>query len=61
MSRTIQLIDGQWQKLGAKGLHECCDCALVHEVSYAVQDGVLYERWRRSKKETVKARKKKSK
>lgn len=36
--------------------HECCDCALVHKVSYKLIDGELWEQWTTDRRETSKAR-----
>lgn len=57
----IQLYDGEWSPIHDKGLHECCECSLVHSVKYRLHEGVLFECWTVNKKETAKARKKKRK
>ena len=50
--------DGEWLDVGKFRLHECCDCGLVHRVSYRIHDGRLQESWkRRDAKAKRKARK----
>lgn len=38
--------------------HECCDCSLVHDTDYKVENGRIFTRWRRNDKETKVQRKK---
>ena len=54
---SIQIWDGKWYRLGMKPLHQCCHCALVHEVDHKIERGVVFERWREDKHETRKMRK----
>lgn len=37
--------------------HECCDCSLIHNVSYHVENGRIFTKWRRNQRATAKARK----
>ncbi len=55
---TTQLSDGEWVQSGLFTHHECCDCGLVHQVSYKLVDGQLWERWTREPKPRMKAAKK---
>lgn len=57
-NKVIQLVDGEWQPLGPNRVHYCCDCGLAHNLQFKLEGGVIYEKWTRNKKETVKARKK---
>jgi hypothetical protein len=38
--------------------HECCHCALVHDVEYVVEKGRIFTRWKVNAKETAQQRKK---
>ena len=54
---AIQLWDGSWYKLDDGYLHECCDCGLVHDVNYKMENGSLFMQWNTNTRETKKARK----
>lgn len=44
----VQLDSGKWVPIGRYQLHECCDCGLVHEVSFRYNKRVkrFEERWK---------------
>ena len=53
-----QVKEGKWtEELWTGNLDQCCDCGLVHEVSYRVVKGVLQSNSRRALGETDKIRK----
>ena len=54
---ATQVMEESWYAVGHHDLHECCDCGLVHRVSYNWEDGRLWENWKRDERETRKARK----
>lgn len=47
---------GKWY-LDKFDRHECCECGLVHDVKYTVENGRIFTRWKVNDKETDKARK----
>ena len=51
-----QLWDGVWYRIDDNYLHECCDCGLVHDVSYKLEKGTLFMRWNVDAKSTAAAR-----
>ena len=56
----IQIWDGVWYATPfGKPPHtlECCDCGLVHDIEYKVENGRMWERLTVNKKETNAARK----
>jgi hypothetical protein len=57
-SDFIDVPDGEWTQIRAKGLqHSCCDCGLVHTMDFRVNmDGQLEFRAVRSSKDTAKRR-----
>lgn len=54
---SIQLWDGAWYKLDDSYWHECCDCGLVHSVSFKLENGSLFYQWKTDKRQTALARK----
>jgi len=55
----IQLDSKKWYAVahGAKPLlEECCDCGLVHRVSWKIENSRIYVNYARDDKETKKAR-----
>lgn len=56
MSKTVEMYDGKWY-LEKFEKHQCCDCALVHEVDYKVENGRLFTQWKRNEEETKAERK----
>jgi hypothetical protein len=54
---TVQMYDHAWY-LDKFSRHECCDCSLVHETEWKVENGRLFTRWKRAEKETKDLRKK---
>ena len=53
---STQVQEEKWYAVGHHTLHECCDCGLVHRVSYNWENGRLWENWKRDDHETRKAR-----
>ena len=53
---TVQMYDDKWY-LDKFERHECCDCSLVHDVEYKVENGRLFTKWKRNEKETRASRK----
>jgi hypothetical protein len=49
--RYVQLMDGDWFYPTMHGHYDqCCDCGLVHEIKFKVEDGVVkFQVWRRPK------------
>ena len=54
---AIQLWDGSWYKIDDGYWHECCDCGLVHDVDYKLENGIIFMRWHVNKRQTKSARK----
>lgn len=57
---TIEIDEDKYYRVGFFTHHECCDCALVHDVEYRIEEhrGLieLFERWRRNDAMTKQAR-----
>lgn len=53
---ATQVYEEDWYAVGHHDLHECCDCGLVHRVTYRFERGRLLERWQRDPKATARAR-----
>ena len=51
---AIQVIDGQWFRVPSLKwwVHGCCDCMMIHDVSFKLVKGKLYSRWVFNKAET---------
>lgn len=59
-TNVIQLVDGRWYAFGFGGepfTEECCDCGLVHEIKYKVENGKMWVQYQRSAPRTCAARK----
>lgn len=41
---VVQIIEGRWYALGSYETTECCDCGLVHRLSYKLEKGRIFER-----------------
>jgi hypothetical protein len=54
---TVTMWDGSWY-LDKFIKHECCHCALVHDVEYKVENGRIFTRWKVNDKETKQLRRK---
>jgi hypothetical protein len=52
----VQIWDNKWY-LEKFDMHECCDCGLVHDVEYKVENGRIFTRWKRNDTATKKVRK----
>jgi hypothetical protein len=38
-----QVTDGEWVSVSKRGFREqCCDCGLIHEVTYRFDNGTIY-------------------
>lgn len=46
---TYEVVDGEWLPIGGFRFHVCCDCGLEHKVETRIHDGVMQERWTRTK------------
>jgi hypothetical protein len=56
--KYTQVKEGVWtSELWSRNLDQCCDCGLVHEVSYRIVKGVLQSRSTYARGETAKIRK----
>jgi hypothetical protein len=43
-----QIVSGRWYAIASGGEpfeEQCCDCGLVHDVQYKVQNGRIWQRW----------------
>lgn len=59
----IQLKSESWYVLGigsAPFYEECCDCGLVHKISYKIENGRIFVNYARHDRETAKARKRRN-
>ena len=56
MSKPVQMWDESWY-LDKFTQHECCDCGLVHDVKYTVENGRILTNWKVNKRATNKSRK----
>lgn len=55
---VTRIVDGEWVVISWLGQREqCCDCGLVHDVDYKVENGKLHFRAVRKDKETSRGRK----
>lgn len=54
---TVQMYEDAFY-LDKFSKHECCHCALVHDVEYEVEKGRIFTRWKVNDKETKAQRKK---
>jgi hypothetical protein len=52
---TVQMYEDKYY-LDKFARHECCHCALVHDVEYEVERGRIFTRWKVNAKETAKQR-----
>jgi hypothetical protein len=55
-ANTVQIYTDTWY-LDKFEMHECCDCGLVHDVKYKVENGRIFFQWNTNVKETEKVRK----
>lgn len=55
--RYTQIFDGQWIAVTKRNhKHQCCDCGLVHQISFRVVDGIQEIRLVRDKRATAAVR-----
>lgn len=54
---AVQIEPGRWYAVGDYSMHECCDCALVHDESFKVENGRLWFKTERNERETTRLRK----
>lgn len=68
-SKPIQIVDGQWYAVAFRNAadgddpfsEECCDCGLVHRVSYKVENGKFWVQYVVDKRATARARARRAK
>lgn len=68
-SKPIQIVDGQWYAVAFRNAtdeddpfsEECCDCGLVHRVSYKVENGKFWVQYVVDKRATTRARARRAK
>lgn len=59
--RYEQAVDNKWVRPIRRGYRmKCCDCSLVHEIDFSVEDGRAIFRARRNNRATAAARRKRS-
>jgi hypothetical protein len=58
VTRTVQIMDGAWYQQHDYTRDICCDCCMVHDMDYKVENGVIWFRATVNQRETNKLRKK---
>lgn len=54
--KSMQLWSGTWYRIDDFYWHECCDCGLVHGVSFKLEQGRVLMRWNVDTRQTARAR-----
>lgn len=57
--KPTQIVEGQWYALGWGNdpfVEECCDCGLVHRITYKIDKGRIWHKFHVDRKLTRKAR-----
>jgi len=57
ITRTVQINDGSWYLLSDYTRDVCCDCSLVHDVDYKIENGKILVKTTVNRRETNKLRK----
>lgn len=53
---VVQIYDGSWYLLGSYVRDVCCDCGMVHDAQFKVEDGKIMFRYTVNAAETAKHR-----
>lgn len=61
MSKYDPIVDGAWWDVGRTWDHQCCDCGLVHRVTFRIKDGILQVQWIRNNRKTAAVRRERHK
>lgn len=56
MSRVTNLTNDTWVGIGDYDEHECCDCGLIHRISFKLEYGKILVNYRRLSGKTQKNR-----
>jgi len=57
ITRTVQINDGSWYLLSDYTRDVCCDCSLVHDVDYKIENGKILVKTTVNRRETNRLRK----
>jgi hypothetical protein len=56
----VQVVSGKWYAIASGGKpyeEQCCDCGLVHDIQYKVENGRIWQRWDGNEEKSRLARK----
>ena len=57
MSDILQIEDSKWYHVARTDTFICCDCSLVHKMTFKIKDGKIYAKWVRDDRATAGYRK----